>query len=80
MELHTVSLHPKDEECCLMSRPAQGKSILSVPHSSKTIKGAGVTRSDVDTYRRGAKVARILLLQLLARWKTDLARSGQGLF
>lgn len=35
---------------------------------------------DVDTYRRGAKVARILLLQLLARWKMDLARSGQGLF
>lgn len=80
MELHTVSLHPKDEECCLMSQPALGKCILNMSHSSKTIKGAGVMHSDVDTYRRGAKVARILLLQLLARWKMDLAGSGQGLF
>lgn len=37
-KLHTLGLHPKDVENCLMSQPGQGKRILSVPHSPQTYK------------------------------------------
>lgn len=38
MKLHTLSLHLKDVENCLMSQLGEGKCILSMPYSPQDYK------------------------------------------